>query len=166
MDVPTRKFSIGGLKLSLELVQIRLLPSAGLTGNEMLGRLADHQINLFGVALDAADGQLAGICCLSEKDRLTAMRALRPFEGSYEMLSPVGALTIFPIQARLALMARLVAVLGTAGLPIYGMVSSLSSFTITTEYQRLDEAVSAVCQVVILPDNHAPFRPEFHVRQL
>lgn len=166
MEVPPRKFSIGGLKLSLELIQIRLLPNAGMTVNEMLCRLTDNQINLFGVALDTVDGRLAGICCLSAEDRSTAVCALQPFEGSYEILSPVGALTIFPIQSRLALMSRLVSVLGTAGLPIYGMVSSPSSFTITTDYERLDEAVSAVCQVVTLPDNHAPFRPEFHVRQL
>ena len=63
-------------------------------------------------------------------------------------------------------MGRILSALGQAGLPVYGITSSLSSLTITTDYRRLDDAVSTVCQVVTLPDNHAPFRPEFRVKQL
>lgn len=165
MDVPIRKFPIGGLKLSSELIQLRLLPKAEFTMAEMLRRLADRQINLFGVTLDTVDGRLTGACCLSAEDRLKAVGALQPFEKAYEILSPVGALTIFPIQSRVALIGQLLSVLGTDGLPVYGIASSLSSLTITTDYLRLDDAVTAVCRVVTLPDNHAPFRPEFRVKQ-
>ena len=48
-----------------ELIQIRLFPDTGLPVTEMFRRLADHQINLTGVILDAVDGQLTGVCCIS-----------------------------------------------------------------------------------------------------
>jgi hypothetical protein len=166
MDAPLRKFSVGGLKLSLELIQIRLLSEAGVTAAEIFRRLADKQINLAGVTLDALDGQPAGVCYLSAEDRSSAECALEPFKNSFEILAPVGALTIFPLQSRLELIGRLLSALNSIGLPVYGMATSLSSLTITTDYRRLDEAVSAVCQVVTLPDNHAPFRPEFRIKQL
>ncbi len=165
-NAPVQKFSIGGLKLSLELIQIRLFPDAGLPVTEMFRRLADQQVNLIGVILDAVDGQMTGVCYISVEDRQAAEQALQSFEGLYELQSPVGLLTIFPHQSRSELMGRIFSALGHAGLPVYGITSSLSSLTITTDYRRLDDAVSTVCQVVTLPDNHAPFRPEFRVKQL
>ncbi len=166
MDPLIRKFSIGGLKLSSELIQLRLFSNNTLPVTEMFQRLADHQINLINVTLDAVDGQLTGICCVSTEDRRSAEQALQPFKSFFEMRSNVGTMTIFPIQSRLDLIREVSSALGRAGLPVYGMASSLSSLTIATDYHRLDEAVYAVCQVVELPDNHAPFRPEFRVKQL
>jgi hypothetical protein len=163
---PIRNFSIGGLKLSLELIQIRLFSDAGLPVTEIFRRLADQQVNLIGVILDAVDGQMTGVCYISLEDRPAAEQALQPFEGLYVLQSSVGLLTIFPHQSRSELMGCILSALGRAGLPVYGITSSLSSLTITTDFHRLNEALSAVCQVVTLPDNHAPFRPEFRVKQL
>jgi hypothetical protein len=70
------------------------------------------------------------------------------------------------MQSRLGLIRAVLSAINQAGLPVYGLASSHSSLTITTDYLRLDEAVEAACQVVALPDNHAPFRPEFRVKQL
>jgi hypothetical protein len=164
--VPVQKFSIGGLKLSLELIQIRLVPDTGSLVTEMFRRLTDQQVNLIGVILDQIGGPMTGVCYISVEDRRAAEQALQPFEGFYELQSPVGLLTIFPLQSRSELMGHIISALGHAELPVYGITSSLSSLIITTDYHRLDEAVSAVCQVVTLPDNHAPFRPEFRVKQL
>jgi hypothetical protein len=165
-NVPIRNFLIGGLKLSLELIQIRLFSNAVWPVTEIFRRLTDQQVNLIGVILDAVDGQLTGVCYISVEDRPAAEKALQPFEGFYALQSPVGLLTIFPHQSRSELMGCILSVLTQAGLPVYGIASSLSSLTFTTDYQRLDDAVAAVCQVVTLPDNHAPFRPEFRVKQL
>jgi hypothetical protein len=165
-NAPIGKFSIGGLKLSLELIQIRLFSNSGTSVTEMFCRLADQQVNLIGVILDAVDGQMTGVCYISIEDRPAAEQALQPFEGLYELQSPVGILTLFPHQSRSELMGYLFSALSQAGLPVYGIASSLSSLTITTDYHRLDDAVSTVCQIVSLPDNHAPFRPEFRVKQL
>jgi hypothetical protein len=166
MDTPIQKYSVGGLKLSAELVQLQLFPTAPLPLNEIFRRLADRQINLTGVSLEAIDGQLTGICCLAAEDRGQAEQVLQPIEGSFELRSPVGTLSIFPHRSRLELIGQILSALGRIGLPIYGLASSPSSLTITTDYHRLDEAVSAICRLVTLPDNHAPFRPEFRVKQL
>ena len=166
MDSSLSKLPIGGLKLSSELVQIRLLPNSGFSVTEMFRRLAEHRINVTMVSLDATDGELTGIGCIFAEDRLLAEAALQPHAAAMDMLSPVGALTIFPHQARLLLIENILSSMGQDGLPIYGMASSHSALTLTTDYRRLDDAVSAVCLVVSLPENHAPFRPEFRVKQL
>ncbi|MFH0994585.1 MAG: hypothetical protein V1844_03695 [Pseudomonadota bacterium] len=160
------KLPIGGLKLSSELVQIRLLPNSGFSVQEMFRRLADQRINLTMVSLDVTDGELTGVCCIFAEDRALAEAALQSHAAAIDMLSPVGALTIFPHQARLLLIENILSSMGQDGLPIYGMASSHSALTLTTDYRRLDDAVSAVCRVVSLPENHAPFRPEFRVKQL
>ncbi len=166
MDTPIQKFSVGGLKLSAELVQIQLFPNTPVPLNEIFRLLSDHQINLTGVSLEAIDGQLTGICCLAAEDRGRAEHVLQPFEGFFALRSSVGTLTIFPHQSRLELIGKILSVLGRLGLPVYGLASSHASLTITTDFRRLDEAVSAVCRLVTLPENHAPFRPEFRVKQL
>ena len=76
-NAPVQKFSIGGIKLSLELIQIRLFPDAGLPVTEMFRRLADQQVNLIGVILDAVDGQMTGVCYISFEDRQAAEQALQ-----------------------------------------------------------------------------------------
>ncbi len=166
MDSSLSKLPIGGLKLSSELIQIRLLPNSGFSVNEMFRRLAEHRINVTMVSLDATDGELTGIGCIFAEDRRLAEAALQPIGAAVDMLSPVCAMTIFPHQARLLLIGRILAALGRDGLPVYGMASSHSALTLTTDYRRIDDAVAAVCRVVSLPENHAPFHPEFRVKQL
>ncbi len=166
MEPTLGKISVGGIKLSPELILIRLFPKAGFPIEEIFRRLTERQINLTGVTLEAEEGRLTGHCCISAQDRLSAEEALQSLKSQYEMQAAVGTLTIFPHQSRLDLMGRLLSTLGHSGLPVYGMDSSFSSLTVTTDYARLDDAVSAVCRVVQLPENHAPFRPEFLVKQL
>ena len=166
MKPAVEKIAIGGLKLSPELIQIRLFPIGGFPIEEHFRRLTDRQINLTGVTLDAEEGSLTGLCCISAQDRLSAQEALQSINAQFEMQPAVGTLTIFPHQSRLDLIGRLLSALGRWGLPVYGIASSFSSLTITTDYAGLDDAVSAVCSIVSLPENHAPFRPEFLVKQL
>ncbi|MGB5156695.1 hypothetical protein [Desulfobacterium sp. N47] len=165
MNPTLSKLPIGGLKLSSELVQIRLLPNSGFSANEMFSLLADRRINMTMVSIDATDNEMTGICYIFEEDRTTAERALLPLAAAIELLSPVGAITIFPHRFRLFLIENILSAMGKDGLPVYGIASSNSALTITTDYHRLDDAVSAVCRIVSLPENHAPFRPEFRIKQ-
>ena len=112
MDSSLSKLPIGGLKLSSELVQIRLLPNSGFSVHEMFRRLADHRINVTMVSLDATDGELTGIGCIFAEDRVLAEAALQPLAAAIDMLSPVGALTIFPHQARLLLIGKILSAMG------------------------------------------------------
>ncbi len=166
MNDYTHKLPVGGLKLSGELVQLHLHPDVGDPAARILGCLADRHINLMLASMDALNGLLSGMCCISAEDRQAAEIALEPFSGAYTILYPVGALTIFPHRSRLELIGRILTAMNGAGLPIYGMASSFSALCLTTHYLQLDAAVSAVCNVVELPENHAPFRPEFRVHQL
>ncbi|MBU1056165.1 MAG: hypothetical protein KKC46_20420 [Proteobacteria bacterium] len=166
MNPTLSKLPIGGLKLSSELVQIRLLPNSDFSVNEMFSRLAEHKINVTIVSLDATDDQLTGIGCILAEDRALAERALLPLAAAIDMLSPVGAITIFPHQSRLLLIEKILSAMVQDGLPVYGIASSHSALTLTTDYRQLDNAVSAVSRIVSLPENHAPFRPEFRVKQI
>ncbi|MEW6187581.1 MAG: hypothetical protein AB1585_17770 [Thermodesulfobacteriota bacterium] len=166
MDSPVRKFSVGGLKLSAELVLLRLKASEAVQIVHMFRVLTEHQINLIGVTLDAFHGRLDGVCSLLAEDRVKAEKVLGIFQGCLEMTAPVGTITVFPVQARIELLSALFAAWGGAGLPLYHIASSTSSLTITTDFQLLDDAVSVVSRVVSLPENHAPFRPEFRVKQI
>lgn len=160
------KLPVGGLKLSPELVQIRLFPQTVRVIDEMFRRLAEKQINVTGIIFENLEEQPEVRCTLLAEDRPVAEQALLEFKGSFSVHSGVGTLTVFPHQARLELVGEVLSALGKENLPIYGMASSFSSLIVTTEYGRLDDAVRAVCQVISLPDNHAPFRPEFRVKQL
>lgn len=165
MDTYLSKLPIGGLKLSSELVQIRLLPNSGVSVTQMLRCLSDQKINLTMLSLDATEGELTGIGCIFAEDRVLAEIALQPLAAAIDMLSPVGALTVFPHQSRILLIDSILSAMVRDGLPIYGLASSHSALTLTTDYRRLDDAVAAVCRIVTLPENHAPFRPEFRVKQ-
>ena len=50
--------------------------------------------------------------------------------------------------------------------PIEGIAASLSALTFILPYQQLDQAAEAVSRVAQLPANHAPFRPQFRVKQV
>jgi hypothetical protein len=160
------KFSIGGLKLSQELIQIQLTPDTPLPVHEVLARLTGQHINVTMLSFDARDGRISGSFCISAADKIWTDMALLPIAGTYDMISPVGSLTIFPHQSRVTLIGSVLSAMHRIEAPIYAMASSFSALTITTDYHRLDHAAEAILSVAALPDNHAPFRPEFQVRQL
>jgi hypothetical protein len=166
MGAPQRKYSVGGLKLSEPLVQIRFSPQGENRLEVMIRRLADREVNLIGLALDVVEGRLSGVGWIRCEDQETALEALKPLEDSFEIRPGVGLLTLFPIQARSDVIRDVLYAWGEAGLPLFQVSSSPTSLTLATDYARLDEAVSVVLNVVSLPENHAPFRPEYRVKQL
>jgi hypothetical protein len=166
MKQPVQKFAIGGLKLSLELIQIQLAPDTPLPVHEVFARLTGQHINMTLLSLDVLDGRISGAFCISAADKIWAEMALLPIAGFYSMISPVGSLTIFPHQSRMALIGCVLSAMHRVNAPIYAMASSFSALTLITHYHRMDDAVEAILSDVTLPDNHAPFRPEFQVRQL
>ncbi len=60
MESPESKFPVGGIRLSDELIQLRLLAGSMTTVLEVFQRLADRRVNLMGVALDFREGRWAG----------------------------------------------------------------------------------------------------------
>jgi hypothetical protein len=64
------------------------------------------------------------------------------------------------------MLGHIVAILGQSGIVIQSLCTSISALAINVPYHLLDTAVEVLEKIVELPDNHAPFRPEFSVRQI
>jgi hypothetical protein len=160
------KLKIDGIKLSAELVQINLLPGEGYSAARLFRELAGRRINMPLVTLDAASDRLAGACCIAAEDLARAQPVLEAASGALQVLERVGSLTVFPHRARFDLFECMLLGFARRGLPVYAIASSLAALTFTTDYGQLDEAAAAVLENAVLPENHAPFRPEFKVRQI
>lgn len=161
-----QKLTISGIKLSGKLVQINFLPEGEITATQLFHRLAERRVNLTLVTLDATGGRLAGACCIAVDELPRAQPVLDEAAGSLRLLSPVGALTVFPHRARYDLLESILSSFAREDLPIHAIASSLAALTFITGYDRLDQAVAAITAVAELPANHAPIRPEFKVRQI
>jgi hypothetical protein len=160
------KLAINGIKLSMELVQIGLLPGAAVSASRLFHDLAGCKINIPLILLDLVEDRLAGACCIAAEDLFRAAPVIEAAEASIEVIPKVGALTVFPHRARLDLLACMLSGFARRELPIYAVASSFATLTFTTDYARLDEAVDCLLERATLPENHAPFRPEFKVRQV
>jgi aspartokinase len=161
-----QKLAISGIKLSGKLVQINFLPEGEITAIQLFRRLAKRRVNLTMVTLDATGGRLAGACCIAAEELPRAQPVLEEAAGSLGLLSPVGALTVFPHRSRYDLLESILSSFTRENLPIHAIASSLAALTFITGYDQLGKAVSAVTAVAELPPNHAPIQPEFKVRQL
>jgi len=160
------KLKIDGIKLSGELVQINLLPGTDFSAARLFCEMAGRRINMPLVTLDAAADRLAGACCIAAEDLARAQPVLEAASGALQVIERVGSLTVFPHRARFDLFECMLSGFARRGLPVHAIASSLAALTFTTDYGRLDEAAAAVLEKAALPDNHAPFRPEFKVRQI
>jgi hypothetical protein len=159
------RLPIGGLKLSSEMVLIRLLPDAFPSVVGRISRLAAARINLSFVSLGSRGHRFGGACCVAAADREGAEQALAE-AGGWAAVAPVGALTVFPHRSRSALLSRIFATLAAEEVPVLSVATSFSSLTLVTDHRLLDRAVGAVARVAELPENHAPFHPAFRVRQV
>jgi len=83
-----------------------------------------------------------------------------------QVIHGVGTLTLFPHRRSLALLGRVVEILGQSGMSIHSLCTSISALAINIDFVLLDQAVEVLEKIVELPQNHAPFRPEFWVRQI
>lgn len=166
MGGPQRKYSVGGLKLSEELIQIWFSPQGENRLEDMLRRLADRQVNVIGLTIDAVEGRIGGGGWIRSEDRKRAEEVLESFPGCFSQMDSVGLLTLFPVQSRSDLIRDVLSLWGETDLPLFHIAASPTSLILATDFRRLDEAVSVVCRVIALPENHAPFRAEYRVKQL
>jgi len=161
----TEKIRIGGLKFSDEQVLVRLpeqlAAEAELPG--VLSALMQQKINVSFFCADHTVPFQAGFCL--ERDDLSRCRAvleamLAAGGPQLDIVGAVGTLIIFPHQGKLAVLGKLLGVFGRCRLPLFSLCSSLSGLAVNTGYPLLEAAAAAIQKVFVLPDNHAPFRPE------
>ena len=165
-----KKIRINGIKLSTELVQINLLNGSFSQDSRPLffQLLAQYQINIPFILTSGMEEKIIGSCCVAAEDihRTKKVVAGEPkLKEHLEFIQGVGTLSIFPHHSNLKLLGVSFYLLSKASLPLYGMASSISSLTFITYYSLLDEAVTTLLEFMVLPPNHAPFRPEIHVIQ-
>jgi hypothetical protein len=162
----TEKLRINGIKLSEELVQINLAPGGEISAGWLFRQLAVRRINLPLVALAAHQGGVASACCLAADDLPLAQALLDTIVDGVRIIPAVGALTVFPHRTRFDLLGGVLGAFHRCRLPVHAIASSLSALTLTTDYGGLEAALAAVQAVATLPQNHAPFHPEFKVWQI
>jgi hypothetical protein len=185
------KIGIGGIKFSPELVQYthHAVSPADRSLTDLFRRLAGQRINLAFVCTGVVGETVHSTFCLAAGDfALVEMlldtgasqdepKPCRPqngagdpgvpsLRGQLEIIHQVGTLTIFPHRRSLLLLGRVVETLAQAGIAIHSLCTSISALAINIDYLLLDRAVEALEKIVELPDNHAPFRPEFCIRQI
>ncbi|MDH3837238.1 MAG: hypothetical protein OET07_16830 [Desulfobacteraceae bacterium] len=165
-----KKIRINGIKFSTELVQINLLNGSFPQDSRPLffQLLAQDHINIPFILISGMGEKNIGSCCVAAEDFHRTKKVVAgetKLKEKLEFIQGVGALSIFPHHSNLKLLGVSFYLLSKAHLPLYGMASSISSLTFITDYSLLDEAVTTLLEYMVLPPNHAPFRPEIHVIQ-
>ena len=166
-----KALKIDGIKFSEELVLFNL-PDSGHTKSSattFLHLLAQNRINMPFVSLTRRQSGLwlSGCVGADKMDRVGYLFEAEPkLTRQLEVIPSVGLLTLFPHQAGLRILGLALAAFGKTQLPLYAMASSLSALTFVTGFSLLERAVEYLEEVVVLPENHAPFKPQFRVKHV
>ena len=163
------KIRVDGIKLSQELIHISIFSRPGKEdlNTRFLRSMAENRINCPILFYSAMDRRCQGAVCVTVEDshRLNQMLDLdSDLKENVKYISPVGAVSLFPHKSSLRFLGCLMHVFGKAGLPIYGMATSLSVLTLTTDFQMLDRAIESLKPYISLPPNHAPFKSQLRIK--
>jgi hypothetical protein len=168
---PQGRIDISGIKISQELIQFNWLKDAEniVPGLPFFHRMAENRINIVFLGIGGDKKKTFSFCCVETEylDQVQKQMKLHPeIIKNVDIINSVGTLTLFPHQSNFKLLGLVLTELGRNGLPIYGIGTSISALTFSTKYSLLNEAIDKLGQVLNLPPNHAPFRPEFRVKQV
>ena len=166
-----KKIKLGGIKLSNELMQVNIFGSTvKINRVSVFCRLmAENKINLPFLSVTAISDRMQGSCCVSVEDMGRVKKIVNDHSGLkdiVEYIVPVGSISIFPHQFRLQLLGHMLYIFGQASLPLFGMANSISTLTLTTDYDKLKSASELLKDYFCLGPNHAPIKPEFQVKQI
>ena len=168
---PQGRIDISGIKISRELIQFNWLNDAEniVPGLPFFHRMAENRINIAFLGIGGDNKKTFSFCCVETEyfDQVQQLMKQHPeIMNNIEIINSVGTLTLFPHQSNFKLLGLVLAELGRNGFPIHGIGTSISALTFSTKYSLLNEAIDRLGQVLNLPPNHAPFRPEFRVKQI
>lgn len=165
------RIRVGGIKLSPELVQfIYTGPSQEkclLT--PALESIAGQHINITFLSLSASENTISTTLCVEAENHIAVQGLLKAVihnSRQFKTIPSVGTLTIFPHRNSITLLGKIIQSFAINTLPVYGLCTSISAISIITDYSSLQRAITALENIVELPDNHAPFRQEFTIRQI
>lgn len=171
---PTRipeRISVGGIKLSREQVQFSYTRpiSEQCFLAPALRRIAGRHINIPFLSISAAVDQVSVSICTEAVHHLVVKAILETAVKSphrLQCLASVGTLTLFPHRNSFVLPGRILQTFAANKLPIYGMCTSISALSVVTPFNTLESAITALEEIVEIPENHSPFRQELSIRQI
>ncbi len=168
---PPERIKVGGIKLSPELVQFTCSypPDRRVRFNSFLSHLADRQINIFFLSHDADSGTTTTTLCVEKEQHLVVEKHIQHLvahKGDLTCKDSVGTLTVFPHRRSLSFLSEILNAFYSNGLALYGLCTSISALSVITDFSELDKAAIHLQRIVELPENHAPFRQEFCIKQL
>lgn len=173
-STPTKipeRISVGGIKLSPELVQF--IFTRPVTENcvlaPVLAIIAGKQINITYLSLSASSREISTSLCVNTEHLMIVKPILEDFvknPQSLQCIPSVGTITIFPHRNSLILLGRIIRAFAVNQLPVLGVCTSISALSINIAFSSLETGIKVLENIVELPDNHSPFRQEFHVRQI
>ncbi len=166
-----RKIAIGGIKFSEELVHIRLmaqkLKDTSFSG--VLQLIAQKHINIpFISHSTTSDSDTISFCINNDDlDQVQSLLRAATFHcSSIQVIKGIGTLTIFPHKNSFSLLGNVVGIFGKHQFPLYSLCTSISAIAFNTDYIHLDHVAERLATIIELPDNHAPFRQQFCLKQM
>ena len=164
------KVPVGGIKFSPELVFVRLKAENAerLAFTRLLKTFSDNSIPLPFLIQDQSDDGWLGSFCVDSTDWPSCQTYLNSAPSlikNLEVFFPAGIITIFPHRNSLGLLGHILSVFKEDSAPLYGFCTSISATAFCTNFRMLDSITDSILQHVVLPENHAPFKPEFILKQ-
>lgn len=179
------KIGIGGIKFSEELVHVshRAVAPGDSAFADLLKRIAENRINIPFICSGMYGDDVLSTFCVAVTDLALLARIVgnqpsfakeTKSRSAHDLLNHaclkftqnVGTLTLFPHRRSLALLGRIIEIFGESGIVIHSLCTSISALAINIDYPLLDFAVDVLGEIIELPDDHAPFRSDFCVRQV
>lgn len=162
---------IGGIKLSEELVQIRIFLSVDMYSvTTLLKPIAAQQVSIGSLSHTATKSGASLLFTVARDDFDTAYGALCTLGGVWkediQSLHGLGSISIFPHRNSALLLTDVCCLFARNNLPIHSLATSISAISITTDYSLIDKACQCIENIFSLPENHAPFRQEFRIQQI
>jgi len=166
-----KKISIGGIKFSEELIQVSLIKSGEGESSfgDLLDLMAGKKINISFLCHSAGRPRPKSSFCISCADFGSVREMLDSSSLAHfnkDIIRSVGTLTLFPHRNSLGLLGCILNTFGKFDFPIYSLSTSISAIAINTAYQNLASIADKLQDVVSLPENHAPFRKEFRLKEI
>ncbi len=134
-----------------------------------LEAISQRQINITFLSLSSTENEVITNFCVEKNNHITVQGLLDSILGDPHQITcipSVGTLTIFPHRNSLAFLGKIVQSFSNHNLPIYGLCTSVSALSVNTDYSQVEHSIHILQGVIELPENHAPFRQEFNVRQI
>ncbi len=165
------KLSIGGIKVSNEVVQINLLlPDTDRSPLSTICRvLSRHTVNVpFLTWRRSRERGFAVSLCVSTEDgpaAIAALSSLDVFRDCLSVIDSAAIITVFPRREGFELLGIVLKAWADAGIPLHGLATSLSAVSCTTDFACVEKAVAALADALDLPCDHAPFSSPLKVTQ-